>query len=122
LLQNASVLKPEQSFFLTGSTDPSLHRCKPGYEARYAAGLKQLPILESLTARKDSLFGDVRRSGCPSVPTSPRFPEEVSHVCAPSSPERETSPLYPHGTSIDQIDSMQYYGHQIGVEYANLSS
>jgi bacillithiol biosynthesis deacetylase BshB1 len=97
-----------------------------GYEACFAAGLKQLPIKgEPHRPKKilySAMYSDVRPSFC--VDISAFFPKklEAIHCFASqfSGDMSQITELYPAwGRLIDQITTQcKYYGHTIGVEYA----
>lgn len=97
-----------------------------GYEACYAAGLKQLPIAgEPHRPGKilySAMYSDVRPSF--SVDISAFFQKKLeAMLCFASQFSgdlREITELYPAwGRLIDQITTQcKYYGHAIGVEYA----
>jgi bacillithiol biosynthesis deacetylase BshB1 len=97
-----------------------------GYEACYAAGLKQLPIAgEAYRPRKilyAAMYSEVRPSF--SVDISSVFQRKLEAILCFASQfsgdMKEITELYPAwGRLIDQITTQcKYYGHLIGVEYA----
>jgi bacillithiol biosynthesis deacetylase BshB1 len=97
-----------------------------GYEACYAAGLKQLPIQgEPHRPKKilySGMYSDVRPSFC--VDITAFFPKKLEAILSFASQfsgdMREITELYPAwGRLVDQITTQcKYYGHMIGVEYA----
>jgi len=97
-----------------------------GYEACYAAGLKQLPIAgEPHRPKKilySAMYADVRPSF--SVDISEFFPKKLEAInCFASQfsgDMKDIAELYPAwGRLLDQITTQcKYYGHSIGVAYA----
>jgi bacillithiol biosynthesis deacetylase BshB1 len=97
-----------------------------GYEACYAAGLKQLPIAgEAYRPKKilyAAMYAEVRPSF--SVDISAVFQRKLEAILCFASQfsgdMKEITELYPAwGRLIDQITTQcKYYGHLIGVEYA----
>ena len=97
-----------------------------GYEACYAAGLKQLPIAgEAYRPKKilyAAMYSEVRPSF--SVDISAVFQRKLEAILCFASQfsgdMKEITELYPAwGRLIDQITTQcKYYGHLIGVEYA----
>ena len=97
-----------------------------GYEACYAAGLKQLPIKgEAHRPKKilySAMYSDVRPSFCVDVSAFFQKKLEAIHCFASqfSGDMSQITELYPAwGRLVDQITTQcKYYGHTIGVEYA----
>ena len=97
-----------------------------GYEACYAAGLKQLPLDgEPHRPKKilySAMYADVRPSFC--VDITPFFPKKLEAILCFASQfsgdMRAVTELYPAwGRLIDQITTQcKTFGHAIGVEYA----
>jgi N-acetylglucosamine malate deacetylase 1 len=97
-----------------------------GYEACYAAGLRQLSIKgEPHRPKKilySAMYADVRPSFCMDI--TPFFPKklEAIHCFASqfSGDMSQVTELYPAwGRLIDQITTQcKYFGHSIGVDYA----
>jgi LmbE family N-acetylglucosaminyl deacetylase len=97
-----------------------------GYEACYAAGLKQLPLPGQPWRPKkilySAMYADVRPSFV--VDISPYFEKKVeSMLCFASQfagDMRDVTELYPAwGRLVDRITTQcKYFGHLIGVEYA----
>jgi bacillithiol biosynthesis deacetylase BshB1 len=97
-----------------------------GYEACFAAGLKQLPIHgEAHRPKKilySAMYAPVQPSFC--VDVSPFFQKKLKAIgCFASQfsgDMKEITELYPAWARlIDQITTQcKYYGHAIGVEYA----
>jgi bacillithiol biosynthesis deacetylase BshB1 len=97
-----------------------------GYEACYAAGLKQLPIAgEPHRPKKilySAMYSDARPSFC--VDISAFFARKLEAVLCFASQfsgdMKAITELYPAwGKLVDQITTQcKYYGHSIGVEYA----
>jgi N-acetylglucosamine malate deacetylase 1 len=97
-----------------------------GYEACYAAGLKQLPIAgEPHRPKKilySAMYSDVRPSFC--VDISAFFAKKLEAILCFASQfsgdMKAITELYPAwGKLVDQITTQcKYYGHSIGVEYA----
>jgi bacillithiol biosynthesis deacetylase BshB1 len=97
-----------------------------GYEACYAAGLKQLPIEgEPHRPKKilySAMYSDARPSFC--VDISGFFQKKLEAILCFASQfsgdMKAITELYPAwGKLVDQITTQcKYYGHSIGVEYA----
>ena len=97
-----------------------------GYEACYAAGLKQLPIKgEPHRPKKilySAMYAEVRPSFC--VDITPFFQKKLEAIHAFASQfggdMSQITELYPAwGRLLDQITTQcKYFGHTIGVEYA----
>lgn len=97
-----------------------------GYEACFAAGLKQLPIPgEPHRPKKilySAMYAPVQPSFC--VDVSPFFQKKLEAILCFASQfsgdMKEITELYPAwGRLIDQITTQcKYFGHVIGVEYA----
>jgi N-acetylglucosamine malate deacetylase 1 len=97
-----------------------------GYEACYAAGLKQLPIKgEPHRPKKilySAMYADVRPSFI--VDITDYFPKKLESMHAFASQFsgdlREVTELYPAwGRLLDRVTTQcKYFGHLIGVEYA----
>ena len=97
-----------------------------GYEACYAAGLKQLPVSGEPHRPKKILYASMYHDDRPSflVDISPYFHRKLAAInCFASQftgDMREVTELYPAwGRLIDRITTQcKYYGHLMGVEYA----
>jgi len=97
-----------------------------GYEACYAAGLKQLPIQGAPHRPKKILYAAMYAEVRPSfiVDISEFFPKKLESMQAFASQfagdMREVTELYPAwGRLTDRITTQcKYFGHLIGVEYA----
>jgi bacillithiol biosynthesis deacetylase BshB1 len=97
-----------------------------GYEACYAAGLKQLPVAgEPHRPKKilySAMYSDARPSFC--VDISAFFAKKLEAILCFASQfsgdMKAITELYPAwGKLVDQITTQcKYYGHSIGVEYA----
>jgi len=97
-----------------------------GYEACYAAGLKQLPIAgEPHRPKKilySAMYSDARPSFC--VDISAFFAKKLEAILCFASQfsgdMKAITELYPAwGKLVDQITTQcKYYGHSIGVDYA----
>jgi bacillithiol biosynthesis deacetylase BshB1 len=97
-----------------------------GYEACYAAGLKQLPIGGEPHRPKKilyaSMYGDARPSFA--VDVTEQWPKKVESILCFASQfagdMREITELYPAwGRLIDRVTTQcKYFGHLIGVDYA----
>ena len=97
-----------------------------GYEACYAAGLKQLPIAEQPHRPKKILYASMYWEVRPSflVDISPYFERKIQAInCFASQfagDLRDIAELYPAwGKLIDRITTQcKYFGHLMGVNYA----
>jgi bacillithiol biosynthesis deacetylase BshB1 len=97
-----------------------------GYEACYAAGLKQLPIKGVPHRPKKILYASMYWEVKPSflVDISPYFPRKLDAInCFQSQfagDLRDVTELYPAwGRLIDRITTQcKYFGHLMGVDYA----
>jgi len=97
-----------------------------GYEACYAAGLKQLPISGSPHRPKKILYASMYWEVRPSfiVDISPFFAKKIEAInCFASQFAgnlREVTELYPAwGRLIDRVGAQcKYFGHLIGADYA----
>jgi bacillithiol biosynthesis deacetylase BshB1 len=97
-----------------------------GYEACYAAGLKQLPIKGEPHRPKKILYAAMYAEVRPSfaVDITPFFARKIEAIqCFASQfagDMREVTELYPAwGRLVDRIATQcKYFGHLIGVEYA----
>jgi N-acetylglucosamine malate deacetylase 1 len=97
-----------------------------GYEACYAAGLKQLPLKGQPHRPKKILYSAMYADVSPSfiVDITEFFPQKLEAMQAFSSQfagdMREVTELYPAwGRLLDRVTTQcKYFGHLIGVEYA----
>jgi bacillithiol biosynthesis deacetylase BshB1 len=97
-----------------------------GYEACYAAGLKQLPVEGEPHRPKKILYASMYHDDHPSflVDISPYFDRKLAAInCFASQfagDLRDVTELYPAwGRLIDRIKTQcKYFGHLMGVEYA----
>jgi N-acetylglucosamine malate deacetylase 1 len=97
-----------------------------GYEACYAAGLKQLPVDGEPHRPKKILYASMYHDDHPSflVDISPYFDRKLAAInCFASQfagDLRDVTELYPAwGRLIDRIKTQcKYFGHLMGVEYA----
>ncbi|HET9942026.1 MAG TPA: bacillithiol biosynthesis deacetylase BshB1 [Terriglobia bacterium] len=97
-----------------------------GYEACYAAGLKQLPLAGEPHRPKKILYSAMYAEVKPtfSVDISEFFPKKLEAILCFASQFsgdlKDIAELYPAwGRLIDQITTQcKYYGHSIGVAYA----
>jgi bacillithiol biosynthesis deacetylase BshB1 len=97
-----------------------------GYEACYAAGLKQLPVPGEPHRPKKILYASMYWEVKPSfvIDITPQFTRKIQAVnCFASQfagDLRDVTELYPAwGRLIDRVTTQcKYYGHLMGVEYA----
>src|SRR5438034_9373041 len=97
-----------------------------GYEACYAAGLKQLPVSGEPHRPKKILYASMYHDDRPSflVDISPYFDRKLAAInCFASQfagDMRDITELYPAwGRLVDRITTQcKYFGHLMGVEYA----